>query len=161
MEDDILIINQQDLVGKHKAEHKDYEYIKYEVTPRDKFDQCYVAIYEVPPLKASYPYHYHIANTEAFYVISGCGIVETRTGKRPIKEGDFIICPPSEKGTHKIMNTSEHVPLKYIDFDTTHTPDIVHYPNTSKTGIIVHNQPGMFFRDSSQVNYYEGEGTLS
>lgn len=157
MEDGILIVNQNDLVGNHKAEHENYEYIKYEVTPRSKFEQCHVSIYEVPPLKASYPYHYHVANTEVFYIISGCGVLETWNGKRDIKEGDFIVCSPTDKGAHKIFNSSETEILRYIDFDTANSPDIVHYPDTNKTGIIIHNQSATFFYDNSQVDYYDGE----
>lgn len=157
MNNNILIVNQKDLVGKHKSEHKKYEYTKYEVTPRDTFHQCYVAIYEIPPMKANYPYHYHMANTEAFYIISGYGVLETIDGNIEIKEGDIIICPPTENGAHRIMNTSENEILKYIDFDTTNSPDIVHYPHTNKTGIIVHNQSSRFFQDSSHVDYYDGE----
>lgn len=157
MEEDILIVNENDLVGKYKAEHEDYEYTKYEVTPRNKFDQCYISVYEIPPLKAGYPYHYHVGNTEAFYIISGHGILETRNGNKQIKEGDFIVCPPMEKGTHKIVNASEVKVLKYIDFDTTNSPDIVHYPNSNKTGILIHNESSTFFYDNSQVDYYDGE----
>lgn len=157
MEDDILIVNQNDLVGKHKAEHDKYEYIKYEVTPRDRFNQCHISIYEIPPLKANYPYHYHVANTEAFYIMCGSGILETPSGKRVIKEGDFVVCPPMENGAHRIINTSEHETLKYIDFGTTNSPDIVHYPESNKTGIIIHNQSNTFFYDNSNVDYYDGE----
>ena len=157
MENDVLIINQNNLIGKHKAEHENYEYTKYEVTPRSEFNQCHLSVYEIPPLKANYPYHYHVTNTEAFYIISGCGMIETQSGNRQIKEGDFIVCPPMEKGAHKIVNTSEDTILKYIDFDTTNSPDIVHYPDSGKTGIIVHNQPSAFFYDTSKVDYYDGE----
>ncbi len=157
MEEGIVIVNQKDLVGKHKAEHDNYEYLKYEVTPRNRFEQCYVSVYEIPPLKAGYPYHYHVANTEVFYIISGCGILETKDDKRYLKAGDFIVCPPSDKGAHKIINASDNEILKYIDFDTTNSPDVIHYPDSNKTGIIIRNQPGMFFYDKSQVDYYDGE----
>lgn len=157
MADDILIVNQNDLVGKYNAKHEMYEYTKYEVTPRNEFAQCYIAIYEVPPLKASYPYHYHVVNTEAFYIISGYGAIETMNGKRNINAGDFVVCPPTEIGMHKIMNISEEKALKYIDFDTTNSPDIVHYPDSNKTGIIIHNQSCTLFRDDGEVDYYYGE----
>ena len=157
MSNDILIINENNLIAKHKSEHEKYEYIKFEVTPRKDFNQCYIAIYEIPPLKSNYPYHYHMANTEAFYIISGCGELETPNGKKSIKAGDFIVCPPKENGAHKLKNTSENEPLKYIDFDTINSPDIVHYPNSDKTGIIVHNQSSTFFRNNEAVDYYDGE----
>ncbi|WP_029502379.1 cupin domain-containing protein [Lachnoclostridium phytofermentans] len=157
MNNDILIVNEKILIGKRKAEHEEYEYVKYEITPRKDFNQCYIAIYEIPPKKANYPYHYHKSNTEVFYIISGRGIVKTAKGDRGIQQGDIIVCPPCEDGAHKIINTSESETLKYIDFDTTNSPDILHYPDSDKVGIILHNESSTFFKTSDKVNYYEGE----
>lgn len=156
MANEILIINQNDLMKKHKAEHEPYEYIKYEVTPQKEFSQCYIAVYEIPPLKSNYPYHYHIANTEAFYIICGQGLLKTPQGEREIKSGDFIVCPPSEDGAHKIMNTSDCETLKYIDFDTANSPDVVFYPDSDKMGIMLHNNP-VFFKNNKGTDYYDGE----
>lgn len=53
MSEEILIVNEKNLIGKHKAENEPYEYVKYEITPRNEFNQCYIAIYEIPPLKSN------------------------------------------------------------------------------------------------------------
>jgi uncharacterized cupin superfamily protein len=157
MRDEILILNESELSGKHISIHEPYEYIKYEVIPRNAFSRCYVSVYEIPPGKANYPYHYHIANTEVFYIINGQGIVRTPKGDRVIKAGDFVVCPPTENGAHKIINRSENETLKYIDFGTANSPDIVKYPDSDKTGILVHNQPNIFFKNDDKANYYDGE----
>lgn len=157
MAEQILVTNLAKLSGKRKAEHELYEYVKYEVTPREQFHQCYLAIYEIPPLKSSYPYHYHIANTEAFYIISGDGLLETPDGVKQIRSGDIIVCPSGEEGAHRITNCSKSEPLKYIDFDAIHSPDVIHYPKSGKTGIVIHAESAVFYRDSDGVDYYEGE----
>lgn len=157
MRNQILVTNENNLIGKHKAEQEPYEYIKYVITPKEAFSQCYVAIYEIPPMKSNYPYHYHAANTEVFYIISGQGILRTPNGDRSVKAGDCIVCPPTENGAHKLFNNSKSEVLKYIDFDTTNTPDIINYPDSDKTGIIVQNQSSLFFKNSDKVDYYEGE----
>jgi Uncharacterized conserved protein, contains double-stranded beta-helix domain len=157
MKDEILITNENDLIGKHIAVHNPYEYIKYEITPREDFSQCYVAVYEIPPMKSNYPYHYHAANTEVFYIISGQGILRTPEGDKNIKPGDFIVCPASENGAHRIINNSESEMLKYIDFDTTNFPDVVSYPDSDKTGVIYRDQTGIFFKNNDKTRYYEGE----
>lgn len=157
MRNQILVTNENNLIGKHKAEQEPYEYIKYEITPKEAFSQCYVAIYEIPPMKSNYPYHYHAANTEVFYIISGQGILRTPNVDRNVKAGDCIVCPPTENGAHKLFNNSKSEVLKYIDFDTTNTPDIINYPDSDKTGIIVQNQSSLFFKNSDKVDYYEGE----
>lgn len=157
MRDTILIVNEEDVIQKHKNEHDPYAYSKREITSRQDFGQCYVAIYEIPPKKSNYPLHYHTANSEVFYIIQGNGILVTLDGQKAIKQGDFIVCPPTEKAAHKIINTSEDEVLKYVDFDTTNSPDIVHYPDSGKIGIIVHNKSSNFFKSEEEVGYYDGE----
>ena len=80
----IQITNKGLIEPQHKCEHEPYEYNKYEVTKRSKESQCYVAIYEIPPKKANYPYHYHLKNEEVFYIISGSGLMEIRTFQQGI-----------------------------------------------------------------------------
>lgn len=152
-----LIINEKDLAGTRRNEHEPYDFTRYEVTPRAEFTQCYTALYELPPLKSNFPYHYHAANTEVFYIISGQGVMRTPEGDRHIKAGDFIVCPPSAAGAHKITNTSEVETLRYIDFDTTVSPDVVTYPDSNKTGVIIRNVSSTFFRNDSSTDYYDGE----
>ena len=84
-------------------------------------------------------------------------MLETTGESRVVATGDFILCPPGDGSEHRLKNLSETEDLVYIDFDTTNSPDIVHYTNSGKTGVIIHNQSGTFFRDDSAVDYYEGE----
>jgi uncharacterized cupin superfamily protein len=101
--------------------------------------------------------HYHENNTEAFYIISGEGLLLTNKEETPIKSGDVIVCPPGENGVHQIKNTSSKDKLIYIDFDAISSPDVVHYPKTNKVGVIIHNKSADFYMNDSKVDYYEGE----
>jgi len=157
MADEIQVLPQRELPVTHKAEHEPYEYWKREVIPRAGFPQCIVSVYELPPGKANYPYHYHMANTEVFYILSGMGILTTPNGERPVNAGDFIVCPPGERGAHKITNASMEEPLRYSDFDTASLPDVPHYPDSGKTGVAVRGYPYTFFEDKDEVEYYRGE----
>lgn len=154
---EIQITNKNLIEPKHKSEYEPYEYYKYEVTTRSKESQCYVAIYEIPPQKANYPYHYHLKSEEVFYIISGNGILETPNGNKTISAGDIIVCPPSEKGAHRIINSSQTEMLIYLDFDTVNYPDIVYYPNSDKVGIILNGETSTFYKKHTHVAYYEGE----
>jgi uncharacterized cupin superfamily protein len=154
---EIQITNKNLIEPSHKSEHEPYEYYKYEVTKRSRDSQSYVSIYEIPPLKASYHYHYHLKNEEVFYIISGSGILETPDGNKPISAGDIIVCPPSEKGAHRIVNSSEKEMLVYLDCDTVNYPDIAYYPNSDKVGIILNGESSTFYEKNSAVDYYKGE----
>lgn len=153
----IQITNKSLIKPQHKCENEPYEYYKYEVTKRSAENQCYVAIYEIPPQKANYPYHYHLKNEEVFYIISGSGVLETPDGVRNISAGDIVVCPPSDKGAHKIINNSLTEKLVYLDFDTVNSPEVVFYPNSDKVGVIVNGKSSTFFKSNTNVDYYEGE----
>jgi uncharacterized cupin superfamily protein len=154
---EIIITNKNLIVPVRKNEHESYEYNKYEVTDGREERQCHVAIYEIPPQKSSYPYHYHLKNEEVFYIISGKGILETPNGNKEISVGDIIICPPSEKGAHKIINSSEDEMLVYLDCDTVNYPDVAYYPKSDKVGIILNDGANRFYKNHTDVEYYEGE----
>lgn len=157
MNNKIVHTNMANIDGKRKTGLDKYDYIKYEVTKRKDFSQCYVCFYELAPLKSAYPKHYHKYNTECFYIISGSGIIETKNDNLNVNSGDIIVFPCGEEGTHKITNVSDKEKLLYIDFDTTNSPDIVKYVDSGKIGIIEHNISSSFYKEDSQIDYYDGE----
>ena len=151
-----LITNQASIEPKHEN-HGQFEYFKHLIVPREG-NQCTVAIMEIPPLKASYPYHYHIAVTEVFYIISGEGVTITPEGERKVSSGDVIVFPPGPAGAHKILNTSQSEVLRYIDFDTTMQADVAFYPDSQKIGMILNGVVSKdVFMENRAVDYYEGE----
>lgn len=154
---EIKITNKNLMEPKHKSTNERYEYYKYKVTNENEESQLSVAIYEIPPQKANYPYHYHNKNEEVFYIISGEGILETPDGNKPISAGDIIFCPSSEMGAHKIINSSVSEMLVYLDCDSINYPEIVGYPESQKIGVFTKNKPGMFYKEDTNVAYYEGE----
>ena len=157
MNDKIVLKNLYDIKPKHKQEHDGYDYNKYEVTERKDFDQAYICFYEIMPLSSAFPKHYHSYNTECFYIINGEGIIETNEEDLNVKTGDIIVFPRGKKGTHKLTNTSPSEKLLYIDFDTTNSPDIIHYVDSDKIGIIEHNISSTFYRKNDNVDYFDGE----
>ena len=89
----------------------------------------------LPPGKAAFPAHSHRVNEEMFFVLEGEG--ELRVGDRryPVKQGDFIACPPGGPETaHQIRNTS-NADMKYLAVSTMMSPEIAEYPDSGKTGV--------------------------
>jgi len=116
------VIKSDNLVAQHKNEHTNYEYFKKIILSGDNGDKCNVSIYEIPPNKSAYPYHYHLHNQETFYIISGVGILKTPEGETSISAGDILVFPPCEAGAHKLTNSSDSEMLGYIDFSTYTSP---------------------------------------
>lgn len=154
--DEILRVKLQDIPSKHKSEHQGYEYYKRELVPKENAQQCSISVYEIPPGKSAYPYHYHTKNEEAFYIISGKGILKTPSGDKDVSAGDFLFFPANEKGAHKLANTSEIEMLIYLDFDTHNEIDVAFYPDSGKIGVWGKNI-NKLFKINQQVEYYEGE----
>ncbi|MDU6263657.1 MAG: hypothetical protein E6600_04035 [Anaerocolumna aminovalerica] len=77
-----------ELMSKHKCIHDAYEYHKKEFVPRGYAQKSMVSIYEIPPMKSAYPYHYHHKNEETFYIISGEGLLKTPQGNRKVSAGE-------------------------------------------------------------------------
>jgi uncharacterized cupin superfamily protein len=141
---------------KHKSEHDGYEYYKKEFIPKTDAKQCIVSIYEIPPGKSAYPYHYHTKNEEVFYIISGSGELTTPSGIRNISKGDLIFFPSNEHGAHKLTNNSLTEMLVYIDFDTCNDIDVAFYPDSKKIGIWGMGINQVYKTDES-VDYYKDE----
>ena len=153
---DIIHIKAAEAAGKYKSEHEGYEYLKRELVPKGYAEQCAVSLYELPPGKSAYPYHYHTRNEETFYLISGTGSLRTPSGDRKVSAGDFIYFPADESGAHKLTNTSESDLLVYLDFDTHNQIDVAFYPDSGKLGVWGKNT-NQLYRVSDRVDYYEGE----
>ena len=140
----------------HKCEHEGYEYYRRKFVPFGAANHTHVCVYEIPPMKTAYPYHYHYKTEETFYIISGSGMLKTPEGERTVCAGELIFFPAGENGAHKLTNTSQTENLVYIDFDATHELDVAVYPDSDKIGIW-----GMginkIFPKSAEIDYYDGE----
>ena len=147
--------NLEDLPRKHKGGAEGYEFVRRDFL-RVHEAQSLVRIYEIPPGKSAYPYHYHLKNEETFFVLKGAGLLRTRKGEREVKPGDLLFFPAGEDGAHKLTNTSDSEPLVYLDFDIVHDLDVTMYPDSGKLGIWGMDT-NKIYRIDDDVDYYDGE----
>ena len=146
----------EDIPASHKCEHGDYEYFRRKFIPFGGAKNTLVSVYEVPPGKAAYPYHFHHKNEETFYILSGEGLLKTPDGERIVEAGELLFFPAGEAGAHKLTNSSATEMLVYIDFGVVHDIDVTVYPDSDKIGIW-----GMginkLYPQNADVDYYDGE----
>ncbi|MCD2203550.1 cupin domain-containing protein [Halobacterium sp. KA-6] len=127
-------------------------------------DQLGCSLYELPPGEASWPYHYHTANEEALYVLTGTGMLRLDGETQPLRAGDYAALPADESGGHKVINDSEG-PLRYLVVSTMNEPDVTVYPDSGKVGVFVGAPPGGrdershhgYYRVEDAVDYWDGE----
>jgi len=124
---------------------------------------CRVTI--LPPGKAAWAFHAHLVNEELFFFLQGRGNLRFGESSVPVKEGDFVVCPPGKDSAHQLMNDGTE-DLLYLAVSTMEEPDIVHYPDSGKVGVFAGSPPGGpkklrtlsgFFREADAVDYWEGE----
>ena len=123
------------------------------------------SLYEVPPGRRAWPYHYHLANEEAIYVLEGSGTLRIGGEEIGVSRGDYVALPARAQAAHQLVNDSGAV-LRYLCFSTMVEPDVMIYPDSGKVGIFGGAAPGgskekrtfsKFLREEADVGYYEGE----
>lgn len=140
----LTVKNYKSIEGQQMGEGGNQFTVK-PVISRDEVGKCSVNFVELEPGNYAYGYHYHEANEEVFYIISGTGIMRTPQGEINVKAGDAITFPAGPDGAHVIRNGSETEKLVYIDFGAVTVPEIVHLPDFDK--IMVFGQTGMGIYD--------------
>lgn len=122
-------------------------------------EQLGCTLYEVEPGYSQCPYHFHTANEEALYVLSGAGTLRTNAGEKDISEGDYVAFPVGTEGAHRITNTSNDA-LRYLMFSTKRDPEIYVYPDSAKIAVrgYAPGAPNKILRtDGEEVDYWDGE----
>lgn len=114
------------------------------VVPREEVGKCSVNFVELEPGNYAYGYHYHEANEEVFYIISGTGTIRTPKGDITVNAGDAVTFPAGPDGAHVIRNGSEIEKLIYVDFGAVTVPEIVHLPDFGKLMVIGQNGMGIY-----------------
>ena len=148
---DANLNKQFDPSGTHK---QSFEFQRSNVSSpfSQKWGELEVYFYTLPPGKANYPYHYHTANEEVFYIISGQGTLKTPEGEKTVTEGDAIVMPAHENGAHQLINTSD-APIVYLEVKTAKSPEICIQPEADKFVTITGKLFAKAFKIDSDINY--------
>ena len=147
--------NIDELPRKYKGGCEGYGFYRRDLTKVHEAESL-VRVYEIPPGKSAYPYHYHLKNEETFFILKGEGLLRTPEGERRVRPGDLLFFPAGESGAHKLTNTSETELLVYLDFDVVHDLDVAVYPDSGKLGIWGLDT-NKIYRIDDDVDYYDGE----
>jgi uncharacterized cupin superfamily protein len=122
------------------------------------------SLYELPAGARSWPYHYHTANEEAIYVLSGSGTIRLDGDEYDLEEGDYVPLMANETGGHRVINDGDET-LRYLVISTMNDPDVTVYPDSEKLGVFVGAPPGSrddrslygYYRIDDEVRYWEDE----
>ncbi|MFP9191043.1 cupin domain-containing protein [Natrialbaceae archaeon A-CW1-1] len=99
------------------------------------------SLYELPSGCQPWSYHYHAANEEALYVLSGTGTLRLGGETYTLEAGDYVPCPADATGAHCVVNDGDE-PLRYLAMSTMTEPDLTVHPDIGKLGVYAGAAPG-------------------
>ncbi len=159
------LVNENDLDWGEQSHGEKFGHRRKQLSSAAGGEKLGCSLYEIPPGRRAWPYHYHLANEEAIYVLEGSGTLRIGGEEVEVSQGDYVALPAGETGAHQILNTSD-LPLRYLCFSTMAEPDVMVYPDSGKVGIFAGAAPGgpkekrtfsKFLRSDAEVDYFDGE----
>ena len=147
------------------TERGDHEFHRTKLGRAAGSERLGCSLYEIPPGKQGWPYHFHTANEEAVYVLSGEGVLRTPDGETRISAGTYAAFPTGEEGAHQLRNDGDE-PLRLLAVSEMTDPDVLGYPDSGKVGVYAGSPPGgdeddrvfsHFFPEDAAVDFWEGE----
>jgi uncharacterized cupin superfamily protein len=112
--------------------------------------------FEVQPGKKAFPFHYHLANDEAVFVLEGEGVLRLGDEEYPLRAGDYVAFAPGPPG-HQIINRSQ-APLRFLAMSTMNEPEVAVYPDSKKVGVLARRHGMMsIHKQTDSVDYYLDE----
>jgi uncharacterized cupin superfamily protein len=96
-------------------------------------------LYELDPGAVGSPLHVHHANEELLLVLAGTPTLRSPEGTQLLSAGAVIAFPRGRAGAHSLVNRSD-TSVRYIIVSTTNLPDVVEYPDTGATLVVLAGQ---------------------
>jgi uncharacterized cupin superfamily protein len=96
-------------------------------------------IYELDPGVVGSPLHVHHANEELLLVLAGKLSLRSPDGTRLVSAGAVVALPAGQGGAHSLVNRSD-APVRYLVVSTTNSPDVVEYPDTGATVVVLDDE---------------------
>jgi uncharacterized cupin superfamily protein len=96
-------------------------------------------VYELDPGAVGSPLHAHHANEELLLVLAGTPWLRGPEGTQILSAGAVVAFPRGQAGAHSLVNRSD-APVRYLVVSTTNRPDVVEYPDTGATLVVLANQ---------------------
>lgn len=119
--------------------------------------------FKVEPGKRAFPKHAHLANDEALFIVSGKGALTIGDETDAVTAGDFVMLPRGEEFAHVLVNDGDES-LVYLCISTMVMPEVVHYPDSGKLGVLgskdfwAAGDAGVSgFYKPNPVGYWDGE----
>ncbi len=93
-------------------------------------------VYELDPGAVGSALHIHNANEELLLVLAGALSLRGPDGTQLLPTGAVVAFPRGLAGAHSLVNQTD-APVRYLVVSTTNRPDVVEYPETGATLVVL------------------------
>jgi uncharacterized cupin superfamily protein len=90
-----------------------------------------VRLNRVPPASTACPFHTHQLEHEAFFIVSGRGVLRYGDSLRELRAGDCVYCPAGTGLAHQLANPFD-AELVYLSIGTNDPNEVCTYPDSGK-----------------------------
>lgn len=87
--------------------------------------------HEIPPGKASVPYHAHLVNEEMVVILEGEAWIRLDGREHRLAAGHVVALPPGPESAHQLLNRSD-APVRALLASTMIPREVVEYPDSGK-----------------------------
>ncbi len=109
----------------------------------------------LPPGRVACPFHHHQREDEAFFVLSGRGVLRYGDELHELSPGDCVSCPAGSGLAHQIANPYDE-DLVYLAIGINDEHEVCVYPDTGKVMVRSLGSVGRL----EKTPYMEGEPTV-
>ena len=144
-----IVVNVDDAkpIARHLGEHWGAEFRVLTLSMRPRGGNLGINHMRVSPGRTTSPFHSHQREDEAFFILSGRGVLRYGDRVLPLRAGDCVSCPAGTGTAHQIAN------LVYLAIGA-HDPDeVCVYPDSGKVLVRSLEQIGRI----EGTDYFDGE----
>lgn len=159
------VISSDDLTW-NESTRGDFHHVLYKsLSSNSAGKEIGCSLFELPPHKQSFPFHYHLANEEAIFVLEGTGQLRLGDQRLSVKSGDYIALPNHPNAGRQMINNSD-APLRYLCISTMNAPDVAVYPDSKKVAVFGGMAPGgnesdctyfALLKETNSADYWDDE----
>ena len=116
------------------------------------------SLWELPPGRAPYPYHFHLTEDEILILLEGTLSLRTPEGWRDMEQGEVVGFPVGEAGAHQVVNRTGST-VRFLAISNSGMPEAVVQVDANKIGVFERRPDGggirEWYRRGDSVSYLE------
>ena len=105
------------LCDESRVDHGGFSFVRKRLGAAAGGQKIGASWFELQPGKKAFPFHYHLANEEAVFVLEGEGMLRNDKEEIPLRAGEYIAFPPGLAGKYQSHTQADLARLRAAGYD--------------------------------------------